>query len=388
MENKSQIIRLKVLFFIRYFGDSFFFSFLQLFLAYKGLSESNIGFINSLRPMLVLFMNPFFSFLSKDVNQNRKIMRIITIIEGILIAFITKFDSFVILTIFVSLISMLDSPFYSLLDGFSVSFTHENNKKYSSFRVLGSLAYVFGNVLGGLTIDYLGYEVTFILSSLFMIMTGIVLFFIKPLTKIVKKEEKQNNIKSYLEILKNYKFYLYLIIYIGIVTVSGIGDNFISLYFLDNNLGSMEYGIIASLMIVVEVITMFIYSKVSNKVNDGTLYLIIGMAYSLRSILIGLDLPLYVTIPASLLRGVAWGLILCIHVNHLRKLVGTSNITNAIFILVLISSIAQMILLNVAGKLIEIKGYSFVYLGLSLITILTTLFVIIYNKINKTQKIN
>ena len=145
MENKSQIIRLKVLFFIRYFGDSFFFSFLQLFLAYKGLSESNIGFINSLRPMLVLFMNPFFSFLSKDVNQNRKIMRIITIIEGILIAFITKFDSFVILTIFVSLISMLDSPFYSLLDGFSVSFTHENNKKYSSFRVLGSLAYVFGN---------------------------------------------------------------------------------------------------------------------------------------------------------------------------------------------------------------------------------------------------
>lgn len=388
MENKSQIIRLKVLFFIRYFGDSFFFSFLQLFLAYKGLSESNIGFINSLRPMLVLFMNPFFSFLSKDVNQNRKIMRIITIIEGILIAFITKFDSFVILTIFVSLISMLDSPFYSLLDGFSVSFTHENNKKYSSFRVLGSLAYVFGNVLGGLTIDYLGYEVTFVISSLFMIITGIVLFFIKPLTKIVKKEEKQNNIKSYLEILKNYKFYLYLIIYIGIVTVSGIGDNFISLYFLDNNLGSMEYGIIASLMIVVEVITMFIYSKVSNKVNDGTLYLIIGMAYALRSILIGLDLPLYVTIPASLLRGVAWGLILCIHVNHLRKLVGTSNITNAIFILVLISSIAQMILLNVAGKLIEIKGYSFVYLGLSLITILTTLFVIIYNKINKTTKNN
>ena len=388
MENKSQIIRLKVLFFIRYFGDSFFFSFLQLFLAYKGLSESNIGFINSLRPMLVLFMNPFFSFLSKDVNQNRKIMRIITIIEGILIAFITKFDSFVILTIFVSLISMLDSPFYSLLDGFSVSFTHENNKKYSSFRVLGSLAYVFGNVLGGLTIDYLGYEVTFVISSLFMIITGIVLFFIKPLTKIVKKEEKQNNIKSYLEILKNYKFYLYLIIYIGIVTVSGIGDNFISLYFLDNNLGSMEYGIIASLMIVVEVITMFIYSKVSNKVNDGTLYLIIGMAYALRSILIGLDLPLYVTIPASLLRGVAWGLILCIHLNHLRKLVGTSNITNAIFILVLISSIAQMILLNVAGKLIEIKGYSFVYLGLSLITILTTLFVIIYNKINKTTKNN
>ena len=108
MESKKQLRRFQVLFFIRYLGDSFFFSFLQLFLAYKGLKEADIGFINSLRPMLVLFMNPFFSFISKDVNQNRKIMRIITIIEGILIAFITKFDGFVLLTIFVSLISMLD----------------------------------------------------------------------------------------------------------------------------------------------------------------------------------------------------------------------------------------------------------------------------------------
>ena len=64
MKNKKQYRTLQILFFIRYFGDAFFFSFLQLFLAYKGLSESNIGFINSLRPLLVLFMNPFFAFIS------------------------------------------------------------------------------------------------------------------------------------------------------------------------------------------------------------------------------------------------------------------------------------------------------------------------------------
>ena len=68
MDNSKQFNRLRILFFIRYFGDSFFFSFLQLFLAFKGLGESDIGFINSLRPLLVLFMNPFFTFISKEAN--------------------------------------------------------------------------------------------------------------------------------------------------------------------------------------------------------------------------------------------------------------------------------------------------------------------------------
>ena len=388
MESKKQLRRFQVLFFIRYLGDSFFFSFLQLFLAYKGLKEADIGFINSLRPMLVLFMNPFFSFISKDVNQNRKIMRIITIIEGILIAFITKFDGFVLLTIFVSLISMLDSPFYSLLDGFSVSFTHVNNYKYSSLRILGSLAYVFGNILGGLTIDYLGYEITFVISSLFMISTGIMIFFIKEL-KLDKQQIKEESKKeSYLEILKNYRFYIYLLLYIGLVTVSGIGDNFISLYFLENGLGEKEYGFIASCMIIVEVITMFIYGKVHHKVSDETLLFIAGIAYSLRSIFIGLNLPLYVTIPASFLRGVGWGIILSVHVNYLRNIVGTKNITNAIFILVLISSIIQMIGLNVSGNLLEKVGYSKVYLILALITFIFTFIVLILKKINKKEQIN
>ena len=388
MDNSKQFNRLRILFFIRYFGDSFFFSFLQLFLTFKGLGESDIGFINSLRPLLVLFMNPFFTFISKDVNQNRKIMRIITIIEGILIAFITQFDGLVLLTIFVSLISMLDSPFYSLLDGYSVSFTHINNKKYSNLRVMGSLAYVFGNIFGGLSIDYLGYNYTFIISSLFMIITGIILLFIKPINVEKKEEKEKTSLANYLLILKNPKFYIYLIMYIGTVTISGIGDNFISLYFLDKGLGSKEYGIIASCMIIVEVLTMFIYGKLNKKINDNILYVIIGITYVLRSVFIGLDCSLYVTIPASLLRGVAWGLALSIHVNYLRKIVGTKNITTAIFLLLLISSLVQMIGLNITGVLLEQAGYHTVYLGLSIITLITTIFIAIYHKVAKKTNIN
>jgi len=140
------------------------------------------------------------------------------------------------------------------------------------------------------------------------------------------------------------------------------------------------------LMIVVEVLTMYLYGKLGNKANDKTVYIIIGIAYGLRSLLIGLDLPTYVTIPASLLRGVAWGLILCVHANYLRKIVGTKNVTGAIFILVLVSSIVQLVFLNVAGYILEKISYSYLYLGISLITILTTIFVVFTSKNIKTNQ--
>ena len=141
-------------------------------------------------------------------------------------------------------------------------------------------------------------------------------------------------------------------------------------------------------MIIVEVITMFIYGKIHHKVSDETLLFIAGIAYSLRSIFIGLNLPLYVTIPASFLRGVGWGIILSVHVNYLRNIVGTKNITNAIFILVLVSSIIQIIVLNDSGNLLEKVGYSKVYLILALITFISTFIVLILKKINKKEQIN
>jgi PPP family 3-phenylpropionic acid transporter len=274
---------------------------------------------------------------------------------------------------------MLDSPFYTLMDGYTVSFTHQNNFKYSSLRIFGSLAYVFGNVLGGLTIDLLGYETTFIISALFMIVTGCMLFLTKPLQLDKITENKSVEKSSYKEVLKNPRFYIYTLIYIGIVTISGIGDNFISLYFANQGLGTKEYGFIASGIIILEVLTMYLYSKFGHKVKDQTVYLIVGVTYALRSLLIGLNCPLLVTIPASFLRGVAWGLILCVHVNYLRKIVGTKNITNAIFLLVLISSIVQLVGLNLFGELIEIQGYSFVYLMLAIITLAITVFVFFNN---------
>ena len=54
---------LKVLYFIRYFGDSLFYSFFQLFLYSKGFPESRIGLILAITPITSILVNPFWNYI-------------------------------------------------------------------------------------------------------------------------------------------------------------------------------------------------------------------------------------------------------------------------------------------------------------------------------------
>lgn len=374
---KSQKIMIRIMFFIRYFGDALFYSFLQLFLAYKGLKEGDIGFINSLRPLIVVICNPLWSLVSKDINSNRKIMRVITIIEGLLIAFICNSTGIIALSIFIVLLSLFDSPFYSLLDGYTCAYALEKEEKYSDIRMFGSLAYVFGNIIGGYLIEYVGFDITFIISGGFMILTSLLFQFIKPL-KTPQKEAKETNKGSFKEIFTNKKFYLYILFYLGVVTISTFGDEFLSLYLANRGVSSKDYGIIASIIIVAEVVSMFIYGKIGRKIKDSHVYLLVAFVYMLRSLFIGLDLPLYIVIPFTCLRGVSWGLVLSVHINYLRKLVGVNNVTTSIFVLSLITSIFQIIGLNIVGNVVETLGYNVLYISISIIIAITAICAFVY----------
>ncbi|MDD3348838.1 MAG: MFS transporter, partial [Bacilli bacterium] len=64
---------------IRYFGDAFFYPFFALYLINSGLTESKIGFILSITPIIAIIANPIYSHLCQDIKTTRKVLRIITI---------------------------------------------------------------------------------------------------------------------------------------------------------------------------------------------------------------------------------------------------------------------------------------------------------------------
>ena len=383
MKNKEFTI-LKLLYFIRYFGDALFYSFFQIFLGYKGLSEGNIGMVASITPITGIICNPFWNHLSKDVNTNRKIMKVITIIEGIFFLIFIPLNRLELICIITCLIAIVGSPFYTLLDGFGSTYVEKNNIPYAKIRIMGSLAYVFGTILGGFLIEKAGYQITIVISASIFILCSLIIQFLKPIENVTNEAE---NKKDYKAILKNKSFYFYSLFYLFTVTISTQGDNFMGLFLTKQcGLSTSVYGIVGGIIILFEVITLFIMSKIKFEGKEAKFLIFAGIIYFIRSFLLGFNLPLPLIITIVFLRGISWGCVLAVHIKYLIKIVGLQNITSAIFILSIFTSIFSFIASNIFGRIIEISGYNFTYLIIGIICISATALYLTYLIINKSHK--
>lgn len=361
---------IRIFYFIRYFGDSLFYSFMQMYLIYLGFTESNIGLLLSIIPIISLIANPFWGLISTNVNTNRKLMKILTIFEGIFIITFCYNNIFLVLCILISCIAFVQAPYYNYMDGYSGTFCDQENKEYSSIRIMGTIAYVIGTLLGGFIIQYFGYQVCFTIAGSFYIVTSVFAFLIPKLKVAETKKEKVN----YKVILTNKKFYGYLIILIFTVTISQIGDNFVSTYFTKHyTVTTSQYGMINAGIILTEFFTILIVGKFFLNVKPNKLLIVAGIAYTMRSLLLGLDISLGLSILGALLRGVGWGIFLTVHVKYLMKLVGIQNLTAAIFIYAIVSSLILFIGNNVFGSIIEAFGYRTCYFIITSCCLVATL---------------
>lgn len=364
---------LKLIYFIRYFGDSLFYGFTSLYLSNIGFKEGIIGTIQSITTITTLIANPIFSIFARNNKIARILMFILSIIEGTFIIIYGNLDTLELIMVLTSLLAIAASPFYTLLDGYSASYCTNNNKEFPSIRVMGSIAYVFGTFFGGMLIDSIGYTYVFLIAGILFVITGVLISFLKNVSTLdTDSLEKKSNFK---EIFSNKKYLFYLLSYLLIVSISVIGDNFISLYFTKvHNMTVTNYSYVFTCILVAEVITICLLTKIGKKFELSKLLIIAGLIYSIRSFLISFtSLPIVIIIIAACLRGVAWGLILYIHMKYIIKLVGIINATTAALIISICGSILTFILNNVVGYFIEYYGYSIFYLIISIIVLCMTI---------------
>lgn len=370
--NKKDYYYLKFIFFIRYFADAMFYSFTALYLANVGFMEGMIGTIASITTITALIVNPIWSYFAKNNKVSRILLFILSIIEGTFIIIYGNLNILGAIMLLTALLSICASPYYNLLDGYAMSFSEQTGIEYSKFRVMGSIAYVIGLPLGGILIDYLGYTFVFAISGSLFIIAGLLTIFLK---KIIVQKNGVEAKRDYKKIITNKYFIIYIIFYLLIVTVSTLGDNYISLLFTkEKGLTAAQYSFVYSLIVICEVVIIFILAKFFRRTNPIRLILFAGVMLFMRSFIISfLDLPVYILIPVACLRGLGWGTILFVHFKYMTKLVGVENVTTAAILLSSVQALFQFIMSNVIGYVIEGMGYSFTYRALGLIVIISTL---------------
>lgn len=365
---EKEYLLLRIMTFFRYFGDCLFYGYFYLFLQSRGLTESTIGMVSALTPIVALISNPLWSHISKNANHNRKIMMVITVLEGIAILVFTQVNVIELIALLTILVSFVGSPFYSLHDGFIGTFAKTYNKDYTKIRFLGGIAYFSATLVAALLLKLTNdnYNVLLFIGGSIFALISLFFIYIKPIDLSLTKDGEEVK-RNYKAILKNKTFILYMIVFFLVNTVSFAADSFVGLYFTDyHNLSSSYWSLIFASFLLVEFFTMVILSRKSDKLNLNILWVVITILYPLRSLIFALNLPLPITIVAASLRGISYGMILVVNVRCIEKICGIENVTASLFLMAIFTAIVQALSSFVFGGLIEEIGYQLFFIVVSI----------------------
>lgn len=360
----SESFKFKLFYFIRFFGDAFFYPFMSIYFVAKGVSEANLGIILAITPITTILVNPFWNFLIKDIRTSRLVLKIMTLIEGLLIILLTRVSGFEMYTLIVALIAFFCSPFISIQDGFAATFSNNNKIEYSSIRIYASIAYVIASGLAGFIIVYLGYAVLFLISGVFFALTALVVFWLKPFANNLQVSEKTK--RDFHSLVRNADFYKYLLFYTIVIGIVRVGDSFFGVYMVEEmELSTIGYGILYSAFVFMEVLTLRFLIMKAQMTNERKLLFLGSFLFLVRFLAYGFNLPLTAIYAITLLRGISWGLVIFAHIRYVIKIVKVENVTMAILIVTFFFSVFTAVGNFLFGKLIDKAGYDLLYMVVS-----------------------
>lgn len=362
---------------IRYTADAFFYPFYSLFLLSIGKTEREIGIVLMIIPLIAIFINPLWSLFAKNVNHNKSLAIIFSIIEGIVIISLLAFTNLITIIIFTIIIGVVNQPFYLLFESYTTVYTMETKENYSSIRMFGSLGYALGVVISGILIKITGkYLASFFTVFVLYLIVAVTLFFIKPLK--TKKDDKANK-GNFKKLVKNKNYLIFMGFYVISLAVLFSGDAFWGPYFLSRGIDESLFGWISLGVYLIEVVFLFLFSKYGEKIKIRTLMILIVLMNVLRFFMFSLDVPFSLLVISSYLRGFTMAGLLYIVVRYLSIYVDKRNITLGMIIFGSLRNFLQMIMTLSGGFIIETYSYNAFFLLMAILG-LTSAFFIKYPK--------
>ena len=368
MKSKKNYFLISLIYFLIFISNALFLSFFQIFLASKGFNESKIGIISSITPLLCIIANPLCSLIGKNNKRIRYLLLALSVLEAIVILLVYKVNEFSLLILVMCLVAIIDPPLFVILDSYTSSLVKENELNFSYIRIVGTFSYALGTFISGLIIENFGYSLLFISASILMIISSIVILFLKE-----NKNNEEREKGDFKRLLSNKNFLIIGIYFIFILSFASLGDTYISIY-LTNELSLKEsgFGLVSSLWVVIELLVVLILNKFNIK-NEKLLLIIMGISYLSRLLFMGLEVSLPLAIFGALLRGVGMGINIYLYVPLIIKLVKGSNISSALLLIALFKSILSTVFISISGFFIESNGYSMIFIIWSILFIFVIL---------------
>ncbi|WCT55443.1 MFS transporter [Paenibacillus kyungheensis] len=209
-----------------------FTSFFQLYLQDIGMSQSEIGALMAIGPLISLLANPFWGFYSDRLQNVRFVLLIMMLGTLLMVQLVFHVHNYTIIYIVMTVFFFFQTPMLAQSNTLILSYIEGTPKKFGGFRLYGSLGWALTAVAAGPVIDRLGVsQIGTVFTVLLLIAIGIILL-LPPQTKLPGGSATMNRY-AMKKLLGNLYFVGFIVFGILVAIPNAMNSTFVSLYIVE-----------------------------------------------------------------------------------------------------------------------------------------------------------
>ncbi|GAA0598860.1 major facilitator superfamily domain-containing protein 6 [Virgibacillus siamensis] len=376
MTNQNSLTPLKMLLFSFHATNTIILSFLPLYLRYKGLNGTEIGWVLAVGPLASIFSQPFWGYMS-DKYKTVKRMLIICII-GLLISSVLFFQMNGLLAIILmgAVFYFFTSPIGALGDSLAQRRADDLQVSFGTIRTWGSIGFatsslIVGEVLSNIGVQYMIWPYVFF---------GAIALIVAFRLTDVKVESDPIQFSDIKQLLQNKTFLIFLFMIVFLTISHRANDSFIGLYIVQ--LGGSEglVGLAWFVGVISEAVVFALAGRWFRKFHTLIFIIIAGVLFSLRWFIYAAVKDPMVIIALQVLHGVTFGVFYLSALEYVTRIIPRLlQSTGHLMFYAVFFGISGIVGSLIGGVLIDSYGGDTLYMLMGFCALTGTIFLIIYH---------
>lgn len=317
MPNNQSLTPLKMLLFSFHATNTIIISFLPLYLRYKGLNGTEIGWVLAVGPLAAIFSQPFWGYMSDKYKTVKRMLLIC--IFGLLISSVLFFqmDSLLAIILMGFVFYFFTSPIGALGDSLAQRRADDLQISFGTIRTWGSIGFATSSLIVGAVLSEIGVQYM-IWPYLFFGVTALIVAF--RLTD-VKVESDPIQLSDVKRLAKNKPFIIFLFMIMFLTISHRANDSFIGLYITELGGGEGLVGIAWFIGVASEAAVFALAGRWFRKYHTLVFIIFAGTIYSLRWFLYAaVDDPMYI-LALQFLHGLTFGVFYLAAFEYITRLI-------------------------------------------------------------------
>jgi PPP family 3-phenylpropionic acid transporter len=154
--NSRALLIGKVLYFFLFAAMGIFVPFLNVYFNEIGLSGTQIGFVNTLGPLIAIFSGPMWGLLCDQLGRLRMVLAIVILGAIVSVLALSTITVFWAILLVVAVFNLFASAIMPLVDSYNLTLLGDQRERYSQQRLWGTFGFLASTVFGGSIFERIG----------------------------------------------------------------------------------------------------------------------------------------------------------------------------------------------------------------------------------------